>query len=305
MCGEFCRRGLTIRGEGLLSIFFEKMFYGFYQPAGCGATQRWHLRYPYHHAALLRWHRGDLVGCVSTKMAGWGWRIIREIGEFQLGKHGLCESLSQGKLQEGQQKSVVKSDFFAHHVSTSPCKLVAFLCFFSCHGLCAKKNPRNSCRKAMASVQASPCSSQPTFAKATWMVFVGWFPPWSMVFWRLMGDKKHCTIFGIVFLAARMELESSLWWWSTSSLVGSIWSGNMLLPKTSSKWWNYYRILRLATVSTIVVFGQSCVHDDQMWCCEWRIQLSLGICQAVGFLVSWGIIWKAVGLEFGWSLSCL
>lgn len=127
--------------------------------------------------------------------------------------------------------------------------------------------------------------------------------PW--VFWRLMGDKKHSTIFGIVFLAARMELESSLWWWSTSSLVGSIWSGNMLLPKTSSKWWNYYRILRLATVSTIVVFGQSCVHDDQMWCCEWRIQLSLGICQAVGFLVSWGIIWKAVGLEFGWSLSCL
>lgn len=32
--------------------------------------------------------------------------------------------------------------------------------------------------------------------------------PW--VFWRLMGDKKHSTIFGIVFLAARMELESSL-----------------------------------------------------------------------------------------------
>lgn len=139
MCGEFCRRGLTIRGEGLLSIFFEKMFYGFYQPAGCGATQRWHLRYPYHHAALLRWHRGDLVGCVSTKMAGWGWRIIREIGEFQLGKHGLCESLSQGKLQEGQQKSVVKSDFFAHHVSTSPCKLVAFLCFFPAMGCVPKK----------------------------------------------------------------------------------------------------------------------------------------------------------------------
>lgn len=96
-----------------------------------------------------------------------------------------------------------------------------------------------------------------------------------------------------------MELESSLWWWSTSSLVGSIWLGNMLLRKTSSKWWNYYRILRLATVSTIIVFGQSCVHDDQMWCCEWRIQLSLGICQAVG--ISCVLRYHLEG-SGGWSL---
>ena len=52
------------------------------QPAGCFPL-RWHLCHPYHHAALLRWHRGDLVGCVSTKMG-------IDIGEVSIsGRLGL------------------------------------------------------------------------------------------------------------------------------------------------------------------------------------------------------------------------